>query len=178
MVFGRFNWDVRFDLAYLNGKVDVYLNIGLVGYVSLRTMHQWVKGSAWWDNKAMLIDSSQAHIPIDYHITFDPLQPIHQTVTVLKGSGPSNMLFWFAKSYNNSGVAAHEEGHMLMLPDEYANGATLHIHHNTLMSDDNTNHFFARYFEPIRDLTSTLAGEPFDLLMLHQAHTNHMEVNL
>ena len=136
-----FEWTGAFHIAMTESTVDVTVNIKLVGAepgAALR--NAWTNvAETYWNDKAFFSDGTWL-----YKITFDfnlVTSGQHHTVTVHAGSGRANMTNWYTIPLGgptqSDEVAAHEIGHMMGCPDEYAGGGTFNNYTTTgtLMSD-------------------------------------------
>lgn len=147
-----FGWDVRYDLSFLNSECLTTITIDLVGADPGSVATQWKSGiNDIRNNKACFSDGSRLY---EVKLQADFVDGgAHQTVTVMAGTGPTNMTTWFLEDPNgwpddmHDEVAAHEAGHMFGLFDEYAGGATYDGYTTTgTMMSDLTLSGFERYF--------------------------------
>ena len=121
---GQYRWEYGFDIGFENGQVNVELRIGLTGYdPGPGLVAVWENSIEHiWGRGFEIIDGPLRY-PVNIDVVFvtGPGEAVHQTVSVVEGSGRANMLRWYSESLGAS--VAHEAGHMLGLYDEYSGGA-------------------------------------------------------
>ena len=121
---GQYRWEYGFDIGFENGQMNVELRIGLTGYdPGSGLVAVWESSiEDTWGRGFEIIDG-QLRYPVNIDAIFvtGPGEAVHQTVSVVEGSGRTNMLRWYSESRGVS--VAHEAGHMLGLYDEYPEGA-------------------------------------------------------
>jgi hypothetical protein len=128
------DWDVRYDLSFLNSEVLTTLKIRLVGDDPGSRAGEWEASiNRTWNNKVCFSDGSRLY---EVKVNCDFVDSgAHQTVEVHAGYDDMNMTNWYLDE--SLMAASHEVGHMLGNFDEYSAGATFrgYTTTSTLMSD-------------------------------------------
>lgn len=163
-------WNVRFDLAFDKIYFKTTVKVDLVGANPGTLKNTWDSGvSAVWNNRGFFTDGTWT-----YGNKFDVQfvnSGAHQTVTVIAGTGRSDMTHWYTtmqgwgSSYSDE-MAAHEFGHMFGLFDEYAGGATYanRTYSNAMMADFGYGDF-SRYFWTIDYFAQNASSSSLNLVM-------------
>ena len=135
-----FEWTGAFHIAMTESTVDVTVNIKRVG------TGPGPRCEMPGQTSPRLIGTTRRSFPTApgstrSHSTSIMTSGQHHTVTVHAGSGRANMTNWYTIPLGgptqSDEVAAHEIGHMMGCPDEYAGGGTFNNYTTTgtLMSD-------------------------------------------
>lgn len=167
---GGYEWNVRYDLSFLNNESLTTLKVDLVGDAAGSMEAVWRNGvNDIWNNKAFFSDGSRLY-EVKTNFSFVE-NGEHHTVTVHNGTGRSDMLNWYTDEAGwpdsaEDEIAAHEVGHMFGLFDEYSGGATYggYTTTGTLMSDL-TQSGFAYYCWPQEYYTEYYGGMSLDRLL-------------
>lgn len=130
--YGGYEWEYGYNIDYYSDAIQVSMGIHAMGYDSdLDLLKRFEYGieSRW--------TTDRFEVPIIFDVNWVDTDWTHQ-VYIRDAYGRSKIFTWYSDGYwSREYTAAHEFGHLLGLPDEYAGGATgLYVGTGGLMATD------------------------------------------